>query len=262
MYILLGILQGITEWLPVSSSGQSMLALINLLHTNPQTALSIAIYVHTGTLLAVLVRFREDFRLMIKSYASVRENKIVLYLIVSTLITALVGLPTYILMKKSLNILAEDGELITAAVGLFLVYTGVYLFFSRKKYGQRDVGEIKTRDMIIGGAAQGLSIIPGVSRSGVTVSTLLFLGFRGDTALKLSFLMSVPAVLGALGLDLAQGTSSAISNSGVLIACFFSFISGYATMDLLLKYSKKIRFDVFCVIFGLTAVLVSIAGVL
>ncbi|MEA1924382.1 MAG: undecaprenyl-diphosphate phosphatase [Candidatus Altiarchaeota archaeon] len=261
-YILLGILQGVTEWLPVSSSGQSMLALISVLQASPQTALRFAIYLHIGTLLAVLVKFRKDFKHILTSMPRMREDKITSYLLVSTIVTGLVGMPVYLLMKQSLGFLADHGELVTASIGVFLVLTGFFLYLSNKKFGLRGIENITLMDMVVGGIAQGFTIIPGVSRSGMTTATLLFLGLKQDTALKLSFLMSVPAVLGAVALDLLQGGFLVCNFTGLVAAVLTSFIVGYATMDLLIRFSRRIRFDVFCVFFGLIAVVVSMAGLL
>lgn len=261
-YVLLGILQGVAEWLPVSSSGQSMLALISILQVSPQTALKLAIYLHTGTLLAVLVRYRGDFLHILSSMHQMREDKITAYLIVSTIVTGLVGIPVYLLMKQSLGFLADHGELVTALIGVFLVLTGVFLYLSHKKVGLRDVENLTFRDMVFGGVAQGFTIIPGVSRSAMTTATLLFLGLKQDTALKLSFLMSVPAVLGAVALDLLQEEIVSYEFTGLFAAVFTSFIVGYATMDVLIRFSRMIRFDVFCVFFGLIALAVSMAGLI
>ncbi len=261
-YILLGVLQGVTEWLPVSSSGQSMLALISVLQANPETAMKFAIYLHTGTLLAVLVRFRREVRYILTSLPKMREDKITSYLIVSTIVTGLVGIPVYLLMKQSLGILAEQGELVTALIGVFLVLTGFAIYLSHKKSGLRGIENIASRDMVVGGIAQGFAVVPGVSRSGITISALLFLGLKQDTALKLSFLMSVPAVLGAVVLDLLQEDFIVFDFTGLAIAVFTSFIAGYATMDLLIRFSRRIRFDVFCVFFGLVAVVISLGGVI
>ncbi|OYT53316.1 MAG: UDP-diphosphatase [Candidatus Altiarchaeales archaeon ex4484_2] len=261
-YILMGILQGVTEWLPVSSTGQSMLALISVLQASPETALKFAIYLHIGTMLAVLVRFRKEVKHILTSLPKRGEDKITSYLIVSTIVTGLVGVPVYLLMKQSLGILAEQGELVTALIGVFLVLTGFSIHLSHNKVGLRQIENITLRDMVVGGMAQGFAIIPGVSRSGITTATLLFLGLKQDTALKLSFLMSVPAVLGAVALDLLQGDFLVYDFTGLITAVFTSFIVGYATMDILIRFSRRIRFDVFCVFFGLIAVVVSMVGVL
>ena len=111
-FLLMGALQGITEWLPISSSGQSMLALINLINITPQSALQLAIYLHIGTLLAVIVKFRGEIKNLFKS----SEKNLLMFLVVSTIVSALIGLPLYLLMKQylmgkgiaSMRIIMED----------------------------------------------------------------------------------------------------------------------------------------------------------
>jgi undecaprenyl-diphosphatase len=247
--IILGIIQGITEWLPVSSSGQLMLSLVDLLDVGPEAAFSLAIILHTGTLLAVVVKYREDILDILRGLSW--NDNLTRFIVVSTIVTAVVGIPVYFFLKG----LFVYGDATNALVGTLLIFTGVILHISRKAGGRTELESIGYREMVVAGAAQGIAILPGVSRSGTTVAAMLIAGIKQDTALKLSFIMSIPAVLGAVLLDFSG--ESAVLDFGIseiLAGIVFAFIFGYLTMDALLKVAHRIRFDLFCIILGLIAV--------
>ncbi len=253
-YILAGIIQGVTEWLPISSSGQSMIALINLLGLDPQEAFSLAICLHLGTLLAVVVRMRSDIYYIILKLPDFRKDLLVQFIIVSTFFSGLVGLPVYLLLKEGFS--AWQGDIVTALIGFFLVLTGIILYLSKKVVGSRGIDELSVFEMASVGVAQGFTPLPGISRSGTTVAFLLFIGVKQENALRLSFLMSIPATLGILFFELFAGTI--FLNSAVLFGMLAAFISGYVSIDLLLKFAQRIRFYIFCIVFGLLALLVPI----
>jgi undecaprenyl-diphosphatase len=254
--IIAGVIQGVTEWLPISSSGQNMIALINLLGLEElETAFSLAIYLHLGTLLAVLVKMRSEVKEVVMKLPEYREDRLVQFLGVSTLSSALVGFPVYWLLKENLGTGQVDFGFVTALIGFFLILTGLMLYLSRDRMGKKTFQRISFLDMLVVGVAQGFTILPGVSRSGTTIAVLLFRDFRQEDALKLSFLMSIPAVVGVVFLDILgeglQGLDSAVLFLGILAA----FVSGYLTIDILLRFARRSRFDIFCVAFGLVAVL-------
>ncbi|RLI96090.1 MAG: undecaprenyl-diphosphate phosphatase [Candidatus Altiarchaeales archaeon] len=261
-FLILGILQGVTEWLPVSSSGQSMLAMIDILSIRPEIALKLAIYLHIGSLLAVIVKFRKD---IMKSLSKFKEDKLFYFVIFSTIFTGVVGIPIYMGMKSFLKLFTKKGEIITIFIGIFLIITGLVLYISKRRFGTRRIKNIKIKDMVISGIAQGFTIIPGISRSGITVSVLLLLGFEQDIALKLSFLMSIPAVIGAVFIESIQGdiiTFDIFDIYGIFVGIFVAFITGYMTIEGLIKFSKRVRFDTFCIIFGLLTIILTIIFIL
>lgn len=248
---LLGILQGITEWLPISSSGQSMLVLMNFLNLEPASALGFAIYLHIGTLLAVIIKFRRELSDVAKSGL---ENKLLKFLVVSTIFTGIVGVPIYRVVSD--NFTSAAGEKATGVIGILLIVTGLVIYFSKNKFGKKGINDSNIWDMIILGAVQGLAILPGISRSGVTIAALLFRNFKQEDALKLSFLISIPAVVGAVTLSSVQGNVA--FETSLFAGILLSLVTGYLAIDILLKISKKIRFDIFCVLFGLLALIFSI----
>ncbi|MDY6958050.1 MAG: undecaprenyl-diphosphate phosphatase [Halobacteriota archaeon] len=247
--ILLGLLQGITEWLPISSEGQSVLFMMNYLRLDPQSALSVAIFLHIGTSLAVLLKFRSEFISML----NLRSN-LFRIVFISTLSTAITGLPLYIVIKSSFN----SGELATLMIGVLLIVTGI-LLMSPKEKGYKDIDEVSTRDLVILGLAQGFSILPGISRSGTTIATLLLSGVNQKSALVISFLISVPVVLGAAFLDIIS--SSSMSLIGIEIAIVMvitAFVVGYLMMDLLLRFAEKVNFSIFCITLGVITIIISL----
>ena len=269
--IILGALQGVTEWLPISSSGQGMTVMINLFGLDPEAAFSFSIYLHIGTLFAVILRFRHEVKEIISSFTGFRVNRftgfrknifnpeyrLALFLVISTIATGIVGIPVYTLLKQ--NFEAWHGDLATALIGVLLILTGFILYISErgkknpKSTGNKKIGNSTLLDMLIIGAAQGFTIFPGISRSGITIAALLFRKFEQEDALKISFLMSIPAVIGANILDIAN-----INNFDPLVifaGIAAAFVTGYLTIDVLMRFARSVRFDVFCVVFGILALL-------
>ncbi|RLI89004.1 MAG: undecaprenyl-diphosphate phosphatase [Candidatus Altiarchaeales archaeon] len=251
--ILVGIIQGITEWLPISSTGQSMIALINLIGLEPKKAFSFAICLHLGTLFAVLVKMRMEVKEIILKLPQFRDDKLVQFIVTSTIFTAIMGLPVYWFLKE--NFKAWQGDLVTAVIGFFLILTGLALYLSKEMMGKRVVPELNLLDMAIVGISQGFAILPGISRSGVTIAVLLFRNFRQDDALRLSFLMSIPAIIGAISLDVLQEGLQSFDSIAIFPGILASFVFGYMTIDVLLRFARRARFDLFCIAFGFVAIL-------
>lgn len=249
--LVLGALQGVFEWLPISSEGQTMLAMIEFLHLHPQDAFSIAIFLHIGTCLAVLIKFRSEFISILRNL----DSKLSRMLIVATCATAITAVPLFLFLKRSFS----GGETATLLIGFLLILTGLGLRVS-KRNGAKDIEDITFRDMVAVGLVQGFAILPGVSRSGTTISALLLSNVRHEVSLFISFLMSVPVVLGAVVLDLpSMISSSTISVQAALILILTSMVIGYVTMDMLLRVARKVNFSLFCVLLGtLTIVLVAV----
>jgi len=243
--IVLGILQGITEWLPISSEGQSMLAMIYWLGISPDDALSYSIFLHLGTMSAVLIRFRHEFLEMIKEI----DSKLTRIVIISTFCTGITGIPLYLLFKESFT----GGREATLLIGALLIATGLMLRF--KGAGSRVMEDMGLADMITLGLAQGFSILPGVSRSGTSLTVLLMKGFKQDEALAVSFIISVPAVLGATVLDHSIAAIPWTTAAAMLGA---SLVVGYLTMDLLIRFAKMINFSGFCLALGMITLLLAL----
>jgi undecaprenyl-diphosphatase len=231
--------------------------MVDVLKIDGRTALALAFYLHFGTLMAVLVKLRADVKHIIAQLPKYREDKLVQFIIISTIATALVGIPVYLLLSD----IFEDGvggEIATALIGAFLLLTGLVLYISKKTMGKRTVEDHEAADSILAGIGQGFAVIPGLSRSGITVAALVFKNYKQEEALHLSFLMSIPATIGIIIIESIQGTVLSIGIPAIVAGILAAFIVGYLTIDLLIKFAKRIRFDFFCVVFGLIAIIVAV----
>jgi len=267
-YIIIAMLQGLFEWLPISSSGQVMMISINFFGIPPEKAFSLSIWVHLGTAIAVLIKLRKDYIQIIKSIIprkfEVDENDVKKrnWLICATIGTAITAIPLYLLLKFVIieGFTATQGDVLTLVISGLLIVTGIVLLTFRRKFGKKTINTVSDRELIkdssIAGLIQGIAILPGISRSGFTVSTILFEKYDQDQSLKLSFLMSVPVVLASIGMDIIFGEGSVFGTIDIftiLIITAVSFIVGYLSMELLLRIAQKINFSYFCILYGVLA---------
>ena len=249
-YLILGIIQGVTEWIPISSSGMTSLVMSNFFGiTNLAQILQISLFLHLGTFFAALIYFRKDvanlFVSLFKYKKSSKENQSILkFLIIATIITGVIGI--FLMKLLSSMDLELTGKTITLIVGLLLLITSIVQLSSKIK-GFRKSEDIKLKDSAALGIVQGVSILPGISRSGITVSALLLRKFDDTTALRLSFLLSLPIVLlGNLFLNI--GDIASTFQTWSIIGLLASFVLGLATIHVLMKLAKKINFGWFAFI--------------
>jgi undecaprenyl-diphosphatase len=248
--ILLGAIQGITEWLPISSSAATTLVLTNLFQvTSTNDLIKTALFLHLGTFLATLVYFRKDVATLLQqliNYRKTKNKQILNFLIISTFTTGILG-ALILIALKSITLSNLTAKTMTFAIATLLLITGILQLKTQKPNSPKFAKHIKFRDAIIVGLAQGLATLPGLSRSGTTISTLLLLKFDDTLALRLSFLMSLPVVIGAnIILNLDKFTFSYNTIAGLTT----SFILGIATIHIFIKTSQKINFAIFVLIFS------------
>lgn len=238
--LILAIIQGITEWLPISSSGHLAIAQ-KYLGTYP---LTFDVAIHVGTILVVLITFRKDVIEILKAFFKLdfesEEGKTALFIIVGSIPTAIIG---FLLLYFDIISTLFSNLLI---IGLAFLVTGILLYASKRAKNGKELNYL---DSLLIGTAQGVATIPGISRSGFTISTGLLRKARKEKAFKYSFLLSIPAVLGAMaatvvkervvlmtgGLDLGLMALGAITSSTV----------GYIAFQLLQRIFMKQKFHLF-----------------
>lgn len=254
--IILGIIQGIAEWIPVSSEGMLVLAQKILFGSTAgaQELVSTALFLHLGTFFAALVYFRKDVYRLARSFlkwssASARDRKTISFLIWTTLISGLLGFIFLAGLVRFEWILdGGAGKSLTFIVGVLLLVTGVLQLISERSLEGKQAKEIGRSDTLTLGIAQGFSALPGLSRSGLTISALLLLKFKKEEALRLSFLMSLPIVLAG---NIILGLGDSQISAEKLVGLLFAFLFGLLTIDALMKLSRKINFGWFVIFFSL-----------
>jgi undecaprenyl-diphosphatase len=257
--VTLGFVQGVTEWLPISSTGHLRITEQLFGLTLP---LLFDVILHVGTLIVILLFFRKDIKLvlvaLVKSDFKSENGKLIPLIIVGTVPTALIGLVFSSEIETVFNSFLP-------IAGAFLT-CGVVLYFS--KTGQEQNENITYIQALIIGTAQGAALIPGLSRSGLTIATALMLGVRREKAFKFSFLLSVPAVIGALGLTLyeqhATLTLVDVGLTEILLGIAVSLVFSYFALKLLwrvLAGRKFYMFAFYCWLVGAALVALSFSGV-
>lgn len=249
--LFLGLLQGVLEWLPISSQGNLVLLMLYLLSVEAGKALELAVFLHIGTLLSATLYFRRE---LIEALGSLkgedshdRGRRLLVFLLSATAVTGLLGFPLFLLAKITATTL---GEGLIALTGTALILNGLSQRRGEGVRGVRGTSNLTLMDGVTVGLAQGLSALPGVSRSGITTTVLLLRGFKGNEALRLSFLLSIPAVLSAeAGMTLLSGLPS-FDMGTLFLAGAASFASSLLSIHGLMKLARRMRFWLLCVLLG------------
>ncbi|MFA7289832.1 MAG: undecaprenyl-diphosphate phosphatase [Melioribacteraceae bacterium] len=248
--IVLGIVQGLTEFLPISSTGHLTLAgkLMGVINpTNPQEWTSFMAVIQLGTMVAVVIYFWKDLFGILQNFLKdnltqrkkineqSRESKLGWFIIVGTIPVVVIGLLFKDVIEGILtkNLYVISGSLIVLAIILWIA----------EKAGkfERTEEKLNWKDSIIVGLAQALALIPGSSRSGTTITAGLFLGLTRETAARFSFLLSIPAVFASGMLQFYQALEFITPDSllTLAIATIISGISGYMAIEFLLRFLRK-----------------------
>lgn len=236
-FIFLGIVQGITEFLPISSSGH--LFFIQKLLKIEGDYLSLFVFLHLATLLAIIVFFSKKIKLFFKA-------RLLLNILLITLISGIMGLGIRFYLKKFLG-----GTFMLASC--FLVNAGILLSI-RPSSGERDISSINFKDALFLGFLQGFSPLPGISRSGITIVGLLRRGFKRSEAFILSFLMAIPLIIGAFFVEFKELGQSSLSLQNMGLGFVAAFVFGLLALSLVRKtlISKKFKnFAYYCLILAL-----------
>ncbi|MFA7141890.1 MAG: undecaprenyl-diphosphate phosphatase [Candidatus Paceibacterota bacterium] len=235
-YILLGILQGVFEWLPISSEG--IVALFSKFLIEDFHPVDLAIFLHLGTFFVVLIYFWKDWVELL----SFKNKEFLKFFVITTIVSACLGFLTY---KLARGVTLKGYLLFLMGIGLFMTS-----YFQRK---QVNLKLNKKFSPYVVGILQGLSPIPGVSRSGSTIFGLSLFEKNPFNILKVSYLLSAPVVLGSsfyLFLKNPEMITFEIS-----VAMLFAFVFGFISLKLLLKISQKIDFSKFTLVFGVICIL-------
>jgi len=256
--IFLGLIQGLTEWLPVSSTGHLKLAQHFLGWTVPTAFDGI---LHVGTLLVIIFFFRKEIRGVLSAFVRLdfksENGQLIAPIIVATIPTVLIGLVFGDAIENYFN-----GVIPIAAA---LISFGVILYIS--KFGKGQNKKIAIPAALIIGTAQGIAITPGVSRSGATIAMALLLGIEHERAFKFSFLLSIPSILGAAGLTLyeerTQLVTAGIGWTEIIAGTVVATIVGYFALRLLQKtiIGRKFHlFSLYCWLLGAVLIVAGLSG--
>jgi len=257
----MGALQGVTEFLPISSDGH--LALFAFLVDVPEMSLALVLLLHVGTLLATFLVFRNDLLQLAKVTFShlgrpkllldTNEGKELLALIVACVPTALIGL----LLEERVEALAK----VPWIVGVGFLASAAVVYSTRYRTGTRETLAAGAAFLI--GVVQGIAVLPGVSRSGLTIACALALGMSAPAAFRFSFLLSIPVIAGATALKLGEPGVLAHMSWAAWLAAGTSFVVGYAALRALgamLTRGHFWLFSLYLVPLGAAVVLLSFFG--
>lgn len=235
--IILGIVQGITEWLPVSSSGH--LAIIQQVW-KIEAPVFFDILLHLGTILAVIAVFWKDilemFRAFFKFDFKTEYGKLPFMIVFAMVPTAVIGFVFKGLFESFFSNLK--------VIGVALIITGVFLFICERWEKKKALG---FKESLLIGTAQGIAIIPGISRSGATIGTGLLAGVDKRKAARFSFLLSIPAIIGAALFDFSAAEINSVGLLNAAVGVAVAAVVGYFAINWLLKVIEKKRFHWFAV---------------
>jgi len=247
--VISGIVQGVTEFFPISSSGH--LVILHSFFGIKKDLLAFDIFLHFGTLVSIIIFFHKDIINML-----VKDRPMLKFIIIGSVPTFLIG----ILFKDAVKPLFTN----LWSVGVSLIVTGIFLFIAsffamywKTARKEKPLGVINS---IIVGTAQGIAVIPGISRSGATIGASLIAGICGQTALKFSFLLALPAVLGANLLKAREiyGSLVAIDMVPFLAGAVAAAITGLVAIKAMFGILRKnlfFLFGIYCVFIGFSVLI-------
>lgn len=231
-YLFLGIFQGFTEPIPISSSGH--LVIVQELLGIELEGLTFEVLVNFGSLIAVLIIYRDDLIRLVKNgigYLISRDSRqkddfdFIIYLIIGTIPAGVLG----ILLGDAI-----EGLSTVQTVGITLIITGIALWLIRNLRGRKGDGQLTWKDAVIVGLGQAVALIPGISRSGATIVAAMFLGMKQETALRFSFLLFIPVSLGSMLLSIEDVIAHASSQNA-----WFAYILAFAGSVVASYFSLK-----------------------
>lgn len=260
--IIMGLVQGLSEFLPISSTAHIMIAAGLLGLETPGLALEI--WLHLASVLAVMLYFRKDLLAVVRDFTGYLVNRreehrvgfwFGVYILVATCITGFFG----VLLSDYLG----DNLRSPVMIGAALWVTAGFLIFIEKgvTYGQRTAGQMTWRDSILVGLGQTVAVLPGISRSGATLVSALWCGLERETAVRYSFLLAIPVILGSSVLGIRDADAEwirSMSYSGLLLAFAVCFIASWISIVWLIGFLRSGRlywFAIYCALLGTLSIL-------
>ena len=267
-----GIIQGTTEFLPISSDGHLTLYQ-HLTGNSGEGALFFNLMLHLGTLVAVFVAYHKDIWELIRTFFAMigdiftgkftfktkDENRRMIFMLFLACVPLLAFLP----VKDWVTTITEDNDIVVE--GLCFLWTAALLFLASKCVkGKKTASKMRVRDALIVGVFQGTAIMPGISRSGSTISSSLLLGFSKEYCVKFSFILGIPAILGASLLEAKDAIESGvvIEWAPVLIGMLTAAVVGYLCIRLIQYLVASDRFILFSCYTAVLGAVVLVAGIL
>jgi len=262
--IIIGIIQGVSEWLPISSKTQIIVSSTYLLKLTFKEAYAFGLFMEVGTLAAAIIYFRKDMLKLVQVLAGSKDKakrKLFSYILIVTVITGLVGVPLYFIAESVTGIALGIPMLV---LGLILIGDAALIRYSRQRKEKgvtpRKLENLTFKDYLLVGITQGISSLPGVSRSGITTSTMLLLNVEPDEAFRLSFTAGIFASAGAFALTLVASRHSVAASvagiglTGLVIAIVTSTVISLFLIDFLIKVAGKQKITYVTAALGVIAV--------
>jgi undecaprenyl-diphosphatase len=262
--LIIGIIQGVSEWLPISSKTQIIVSSTYLLKLTFQQAYTFGLFMEIGTLAAAIIYFRKDLLKLVQVLTGSKDQmkrKLFFYILVVTVVTGVIAAPLYLIADSIKEIAVGIPMLI---IGFVLLGDAALIRYSKKRLEKgtvpRKLQNLTVKDYIVVGVTQGIAALPGISRSGITTSAMLLLGIEPDEAFRLSFTAGIFAAGGAFGLTLVASRSNVASSIagigflGLVVAIVTSAIISLFLIDFLIKFAGKQKITYLTAALGVIAI--------
>jgi undecaprenyl-diphosphatase len=268
--IVLGIVQGVSEWLPISSKTQVIIASYYLFGLSFTEAYAFGLFLEAGTFIAATYYFRREVWGVLRALVGKGDEegrRLLKFLVIVTAFTAIVGVVIYRFVSETVSGPVLGVPMIV--LGSILIGDGILISLAKGRFVPRKgLKDLRTKELVLLGIVQGISALPGVSRSGATVSAMLLLGINPEDSFKLSFLALIPASVGAAGVTVLFSNlqlGEVVSIVGVpviLIAILVSIVIGVVFIRLLLRVAGSRRIVLLTISLGVLAVFSGVASFL
>ena len=254
--IIAGGLQGFLEWLPVSYSGQLSLLIMNVFGIDPASAFKLGISLHLGTALSAMIFFRREVAGLVNDLIKKEFSDLLKFITISFITSVFIGFPIYTFFLSA--IASVPLGFLNALIGVFLIITSAAIILAKS----RITTPMLVRDAVLMGALQGLAILPGLSRSAVTIAYLTITGYSPRDAIKLSFIAAIPATMSAAVYN-ALKLEGAISAHILVVSLISALVAGLASILLMNSIASLSRKTwIFALIIGLLTLLLNIPSLL